>query len=177
MPQTAVEDRMTPGIVGQVATAHGMADASMGTATSEEETAGIPVGRFVVQGAADDGALLPSAQADVLKGVACFSHEFERSTELNDDLDLAPGTTFGVLLTGPVTVAPTTAAAPGDEVHVQMVAEGGHPAGAVRATASVNKTVDISAFARWRTTAASGGDKCILEIDMTNAALAAADGT
>lgn len=176
MPQTSVADRMTVGIVGQIATLSGMADAEVDTAYNEEASAGIVVGRFVKRGTdKDNGALKCSSAADVLKGIACFGHDFARNVELDTNLDFAPKTHFGCLVEGPITVAPTTAAAPGDEVHVQVVAEAGHAVGDVRKTASAGKTLDISALAQWKTTAASAADPCILWIDMANIALATAD--
>lgn len=177
MPQTSVADRMDVGLVGQVATLSGMADAQVDTAFNEEASAGLVVGRFVKRGSTDkdNGALACSSVADILKGIACFTHELARNVELDTDLNIAPGAHFGVLVKGPITVAPTTAAAPGDEVHVQVVAESGHEVGDIRKTASTGKSLDISPFARWRTSAATAGDKCILELDMTNVALATAD--
>jgi len=175
MPQTAVADRMTVGILGQLADLQSMADASVDTATSEEVTASIGFGIFVKHGVGVDSALLPSDPADRLKGISIQTHEYARDIELDEDLKLRPGSTFGVLTHGRVTVAPTTPAAPGDEVHVQFDPEVGHPAGAVRATGSAAKTFDITAFAQWRTVATSAGDLCVLEIDMLNLALAVVD--
>lgn len=183
MPQSAVADKMAVGIVGQVATLQGSLNATIDTGTSEESTTGISPGRFVVQGTADDGCKLPTATSDKLKGVALFSHEYERTVELDADLNFKPGTTMGLLVTGPVYVAPTSDVAPGDEVHVYTENITGtgtteNPqfhAGDVDKAGSAGKSLDISAFAQWKTTAAAAGDVCILFVDLTNVALASAD--
>lgn len=174
MSQTAVADKMTVGLVGQIATAHGMADAEVATAFNEEAAASIHIGRFVKQGTKDDGALLPAAAADVLKGIAVLTQGYEPSVELDANGDLAPGTHFGCLRKGPVTVAPTTAVTPASEVHVQMIAEAGHEVGDIRATASVGKSVDITPLAKFLTSAGAN-QPAVLSIDMDNIALATAD--
>jgi hypothetical protein len=174
MPQTSVANKMTVGIVGQIATLHGMADAQVDTAFNEEAAAALVVGRFCKQGTEDDGALAVAAVADVLKGIVVQNHEFERSVELNDDGDILPDTHFGCLKVGPVTVAPTTAVTPLSTVRVQAVAEAGHEVGDIRATASAGKTINISSLARWLTSA-NANEPAVLYIDMTNIALAVAD--
>ena len=175
MPQTAVANQMTIGLAGQLSTLHSAADAKVGTAFSQEASAGIDVGLFVKHGTVQDGVLLPSAVTDKLRGIVVHSHSFARDIELDASGFLKPGVHFSVVETGAITVVAKQTAVPGDTVRVQVVAEAGFLVGDLRRTASVAKTIDISALARWKTTAAAIGDLAVVEIDMTNIALAVAD--
>lgn len=182
MPQTAVADRMTIGIVGQLADLHSMADARVKTATNQEASAQIPFGIMVIRGSLDDSALLLHTSAaamvtgQLLQGVSTHGHAFAEPQELadTDAGGLQPDATFGVLEIGTIIVAPENAVTPASEVHVRAVAGVGEQAGAFRATADGSDTVDITAFAKWLTSAGAG-QPAVLEIDMTNSALAVAD--
>lgn len=173
IPQTQVDATQPIGIVGQLADFQSNADASVDTATSEEATASIPFGVFVAEGDADDGAVLMSGAGDVIKGIVTHGHGFERLTELASD-GLKPLTTFGVLAKGRIYVIANTDIAKGDEVHVCHTANTGYTIGQAGNAGVTNKTLDISAWARWKTTGVKG-TVLVLEIDLANRALTTAD--
>jgi len=173
IPQTTVDATQPIGMVGQLADFQSNADASVDTATSEESSASIPFGAFVCEGAADDGALLMHSAADVIKGIVTHSHGFERLTELAAD-GLKPLATFGVLAKGRVYVIANTDIVKGSEVHVCYATNSGYTIGQAGAAPVTNKTLDISAWARWKTTGVKG-TVLILEIDLANRALTTAD--
>jgi hypothetical protein len=167
IPQTAVASAMPTGLPGQVL--RGKPD----TAISEEDTNEIPFGLFVVQGDADDGALLPSAYTDRLKGLVVLYHGLERTAELGDT-GIKPGAVFGILSEGRALVqVPHGSVDPTSEVHVQAIAETNYPAGTVRSNKSTNKTIDITGLARFLTSG-DAGDIVELEFDLTNVGLAVA---
>lgn len=143
------------------------------TGTSEEASAEIPFGVMLCQGTEDDGVKLlntsAAAMATALKGVSVFGHGLDIGTD-----GLNPKATFSVLSKGRIYVVPEEAVAPGDAVRVRAVAAGAEVKGAFRTTADASDCVDISKFARWTRSADETGF-AVVEIDMTNAALAVAD--
>ncbi len=142
---------------------------------SEEETAEIPFGVMVGQGADDDGAVLLGAVTDFLRGVSVFGQYYSKPTELGE-VGLMPGTRFDCLLKGRIYVLVEGDVTPTHGVHVRAVADEmmGEVAGAFRGTGDGSDTIDCSTFAKWRTSA-SDGELAVLEIDMTNSSSPDAD--
>lgn len=167
MPQTEVKTVMDAGVEGQLADLWTEENGDVGTATSEEASAEISFGLMVAQGVADDGCKLLVEDAQ-LKGVTVFSHLYAKPTELGDT-GLKPGVTFDVLKRGRIIVLPEEAVTPQSEVHVRHTVQGNTRAGAFRATKSASNTLDITAFARWETSA-DAGEPAVLWIDMLLAA-------
>lgn len=182
--QTAVNNRMPIGVVGQLADLSSMADAVVVTGTSEETSAQILFGKMVIQGTADDGILKPHTSAaamvpavgTLLKGILTFSNELSEPLEVGpgDNDGILPKTTAGVLVEGSVWVLPEEAVTPKSDVRVRVVAAGGEVAGSFRATADTTDCVEITAFARWETSGNST-TPAKLYINMANAAMAVAD--
>lgn len=146
-------------------------------ATSEEASAEIPMGVMVAIGTEDDGALLlhtsAAAMATKLKGVSVFGQGYAKDTELGST-GFKPKCTFDVLNKGRIYVKVEETVAPGDDVRVRVVAAGAEVKGAFRKTADATDCVKINKFAKWIRGASAGG-LAVLEIDMTNSALAEAD--
>lgn len=182
MSQTAVASKMTAGLAGQLFSLGDAADARLGSATSAESSAEIGFGLMVIRGSADGSALLPHTSAaamvaaPLLLGVVVLSHGFAEPQELadTDSGGLKPKTTFTVLEEGEIWVIPEDNVTPASDVRVRVVAAGAEKAGAFRAAADSTDCVEISAFARWRSSA-SGGSPARLWIDMSNVQLAVAD--
>jgi hypothetical protein len=165
------------GVAGDIADLNTAKNGVIDSATSEEASAEIPFGTMVIQGTADNGAKQLHTSAAVseqlLLGIAVRSHDFAVGSELGDT-GLKPGATFGVLKKGRAWVAVEDAVAPGDPVRVRAVVAGNEVKGAFLTAADSTDAIDISAFAKWRTSA-DAGDLAVVEIDMTNSALAVAD--
>jgi len=172
-PQTEVEDTMPIGVAGQLADLWTEENGDVASATSEEASAEIPFGVMVKPGTADDGVLKLTATSNKLAGITVFSHLYAKPDELGDT-GLKPKVTFDVLTRGRIIVFPEDAVTPASEVHVRAVATGSEVAGAFRGTADGTDTIDLTAFARWRSSA-DAADAAVLEIDLNNAALATAD--
>lgn len=179
--QTAVTSAPLIGVPGQLATLQSQLDGEVISGTSEEASTSIPFGRFVVAGTEDEGVKLPAAQEDLLYGVVVFAQAYAKSDADHvaqlDANGLTPGTTFGCLRRGEIIVVATTAVTPADEVHVQMetsATPNTYPLGSVRKTAEVGKTVDITPFAQWRTSAGAG-ELAVLFVDLNNRALVTSD--
>lgn len=171
--QTAVETRYPIGIAGQLADLHTAEFGDVVHAVSEEASAEIPFGVMVKQGTADDGVLLLSANDDNIKGIVVHGHHFSKPVELGDT-GLKPGISFGILRKGRIFVVAKTNVTPASEVHVRAVVAGAEVKGEFRGTSDGTDTIDITGFAKW-VTSASSGEVAILEIDMSQSALATAD--
>lgn len=182
MPQTSVATRMTVGLAGLIGNLEGMAHATVVSATSTEASAEIPFGVMVQRGTPDGSAKLLSSTAaamaanNLLLGVVTHAQGYAEPQELGDTDagGLKPGTTFGVLLKGPIYVVPEENVTPASDVRVRVVVTGNEVKGAFRATADASDCVEISAFARWMETGLAGSPT-LLYIDMTNVALTTAD--
>lgn len=174
IPQIAVANNQSLGIPGQLSDFHSASNGGVDTAINTD-VVDFAFGIFVVRDTANEprGAKLPTAAANTLKGIVTHGHSYERKTELFSD-GLTPGTVFGVLVKGRCFITTTEAVVPTDHVRVQMVAEGGHPVGTVRKTASAGKTIDITPLARW-IKGAGAAATAEIEVDLTNIALATAD--
>lgn len=193
--QTSVStdfDRAVAGLLADLGTAE---SGDILSYTSEEATAGIPFGICVAQGTADDGAKLVATTADVLIGIAVYGNHFATTVDGSPELipadgityadpAIMPEVTFGVMRRGRIWVRTEEAVAPGDPVRVRGVvtsndtgylAANAEQKGAFRKTADdTTDTTDISAFARWCSTAGAG-ELALLEADFTNAALSNPD--
>lgn len=172
MAQTTVTTRMPVGFPGIIANLHSMADGDVHSKVSQEASASIPFGVMVQAGSNDDGVLLLTATSNRLVGVA--THHNAYSDREADDNGVKPKMTLGVLNVGQVYVTVENAVTPASEVHVRAVVAGAEVKGAFRAGADGTDTIDISAFARFLTSAGAG-EVALLDIDMRNAPLAAAD--
>jgi hypothetical protein len=176
MPQSTVANNMTVAIVGQIADAN---DVSIASRVSEESAAEIPFGVMVIRGTDKERQALllhtsSAAMEQLLAGVSTHHASYDKPAELGE-VGLKPKVTFGVLRKGRVYVLPEETVAPGDAVRVRAVAGAGEQAGAFRKTADdTSDCIDISLFAQW-ISAGSTTVPAILEIDMTNSALADAD--
>lgn len=170
--QTAVAATMTRAFAGMLSDSSRIKDVR--SYVNAEASANMIPGRMVKQGATDDACLLPTA-ATVLLGVVVHSHAYARDIE-TDDLTggIKPKMTVGVLNKGRIWVEVDEAVAPGNAVRVRITSAGGGQ-GTFRKTAGAGLTVNLSAFATWRTST-TGAGIAELEIDMTSAAaLATAD--
>jgi len=175
--QDAVATSPAVGVAGDIADLSTVKSGLIDAATSEEASAEIPFGTMVIQGTGDHGCLKlhtsAAAMEQLLLGIAVRSHDFARGSELGDT-GLKPGATFGVGRRGRFWVVPEDAVAPGDPVRVRAVVAGNEVKGAFLTAADSTDAIDISAFAQWKTSA-DAGELAVVEIDMTNSALAVAD--
>jgi hypothetical protein len=175
--QTEVLDNPPLGVAGQIADHHTAASGDVASAINEEASAEMLFGTMVAQGDSAKGAKLiagTAAQAaPTLLGLVVHGHHYAQPLELGES-GLKPGVTFGLGLRGRFFVRVEQDVAPGDDVRVRVVAAGAEVKGVFRATADSTDCVDLSALARWRSEGEAGGI-AVLEIDMTNAALAVAD--
>lgn len=172
MPQTEVKATMDLGVEGMLADLWTEENGDVGTVNNEEASAEILFGHMVAQGAADDGCLLLSEDTQ-LKGVVVFSHLYSKPTELGDD-GLKPGVTADVLKRGRMVVIPEDAVTPASEVHVRHTVNGATAKGAFRGTKVSSETLDITALARWETSA-DAGEPAVLWIDLLAAGLTSED--
>lgn len=171
--QTTVNSAMDIGVAGQLADLYTEENGDVLSATSQEASAEIPFGVMVQKGTSDDGVKLLSAANNKLAGVVVYASLYNKPTQLGDT-GLKPGVTFDRLMGGRILVLVEEAVAVGDEVHVRHTTSTTEQVGGFRKSAVSNKTLDISAFAQWRT-AAGAGELAVLDIDMNDAANAVAD--
>lgn len=173
MTISTIGTELPVGIAGMLADSSLSKDVVSGT--SEETVNGILPGSFVVQGTADLGVKQPSAQNQLLKGVAVFGHSYSPSVQVDATTGAyLPGITFDVLRHGRIFALAKATIHPTDHVHVQMIANTGAPVGQIRPDADTGKTVDASDFVK----VIESGDNVtspIVEVDMTNASLATSD--
>lgn len=177
--QTAVRDTLVPYLAGQPADQHTARNAHVVTANSEETVDAILPGLMLIEGVANDGALLPNALADIAKflGVSVRSDYFDYPTQVNASGGVLPGGSLGAARTGRWVVRIEASVTRAAEVHVRMVAAGPELAGAFRPTADGADTIDITPFANWVYDAdlEDDGGLAVLEINLPNQALATAD--
>lgn len=167
--QTSIADR-APGFPGLLVDTR---DHNIETGVSTEASAEIPFGVMVKRGAADGDVQLLTATNNVLAGIVVHQDGLQRDVQIGST-GIKPGVSLGVLQQGCIWVYSETAVNPTTAVRVRAVAAGAEVPGQFRATADTTDTVDISAFARWRSTTAGAGI-AQLEIDMNGAAGAVAD--
>lgn len=112
-------------------------------------------------------ATLVNAAADKIAGVVLHHHAYDSRTELGTT-GLKPKTLLSVLRKGRVWVKTETAVVDGDRAHIRYAAgAGGTQLGAFRNATVVSETIDATAQAVFRSTAAAG-ELAILEVDFTN---------
>lgn len=138
------------------------------TGISEEATASIPWGVMVKKGTANDGIKLLTAQVNVLRGVVHYDGALTKPSEL-DDAGVRPFVAMPVLQKGRVYVYSEEAINPSLPVRVRAVATGIQIPGSFRTTADGVTCVNISSYAKWKSTT-TGAGPAILEIDMSNSA-------
>lgn len=173
---------MTVGLAGTSVDMETVKNGRFGSATSSEASAEIPFGTMVIRGASDGLALKPHTSAaamvasPLMMGIAMLSQGFAEPQEVadTDAGGIKPKATFTVGEKGTFWVIPEDGVNPGSDVRVRVVTAGNEVAGAFRAAQDLTDCVDISAIARWKSTA-TAGNPAKLEIDMTNVALAVAD--
>lgn len=181
-PQTSVSLDFPVGIAGQDATLESARNARKNFALQAESSANIPIGRFVQRGSTDKTAKLLTGATNVLAGMVCFSQNYGRGTDLTESPaagssagELTPGASLAVAESGEFYVELASDVTPADDVHLfHTVGTGEQLVGRCGSAASAAKTLDISAFARWKRTGVSGGIG-VLEFDLKMAALATAD--
>lgn len=172
--QTSVDSPALLGEPGQLADLHTSEFGDVGSVTSSETAAAIPFGVVVKAGTTDDSAKLVAANTDALIGITVFSHLFDDPTQITS-AGLLPTVTFGILRRGRIIVVSEDAITPASEVHVRATANGGNTQpGKLRGTADGAHTIDITPFAKWRSSCGAGG-LAVLEVDFTGSSLAAAD--
>lgn len=179
-PQTTVAAHPDYGMPGQLATLRSAADAKVDTYLNEEASAAIPFGSVVKAGTLENRAKIPSAQADLLVGIACFGHSFARSFQAGQgeisSLGILPGTHFGVVREGVVWVMPEDDVTPGLEVHVRVTANGPKVPGNIGTGEDTTKTVDITAFAQWETAGGpTSGQPAKVWVNFLNASMTLLD--
>ena len=179
--QTEILSRMPIGIPGQLADLHTAEFGDVVSETNEEASAELPFGVMVKAGTGDDLVKNITTTADKLVGVIVHAQNFAIPVQLGET-GLKPGVTFGVLRRGRIYVRVEDAVTPDDEVHVRAVIGGANgygeagaeSHGAFRGSDDGTDTIDITAFARW-ITSAEAGEVAVVEIDMNQASLAVAD--
>lgn len=165
MPQTTVSPQPA-GFPGM------LADASIvkhcDTGVSEEASASIPFGVMVKKGTGNEQVKLLTAQANVLRGIAVYDGALAKDHEV-DDAGIRPFASVNVLQRGRVWVYSEEAVNPSLGVKVRCVAISAEIPGSFRVTSDSTDCVDISKYAKWKSTT-TGAGPAILEIDMNNSA-------
>ena len=178
MPQTAVTTAPLAGVPGQIADLYTALNGGIDSHTSGEASAEIPFGVMVIRGATDNACLnlhtSAAAMEQLLLGITVRSNEFSVGLEIGPLGGLLPGCTFGVGKVGRFWVRVEDAVDPGDPVRVRAVVAGAEVKGAFRTAADSTDCIDISAFAKWLTSAGAG-EMAEVWINMVNGALANAD--
>lgn len=172
-PQTTVTAAPEIGMPGQIACNPG--DAVVRSKFSEEASASLPFGVMLMAGTNDNGAKNFTANTGRCVGVTVFNQGFERTRQL-DDNGIRPGVSVGLLEIGSIFVRVQDAVTPASQVHVRAVigAGPGDVLGQFRGAKDGAETIDITAFARYKTSAGAG-EIAEVEIDLTNQALQVAD--
>lgn len=173
--QTSVDSPALLGEPGQPADLHTAEFGDVVPSTNAEASAGMPFGIMVKAGTTDDSSKLIAANTDVPDGIVVFSHLFDNPTQVDANGNILPLTAFGKARSGRYIVISEDAITPASEVHVRATANSGNTQpGAFRGTADGAHTIDITPFAKWRSSCGAGG-RAVLEITMTGSSLAAAD--
>lgn len=170
VPFTSVKQAIGAAIAGMLADTKLV---EIDSFVSEEASAEIPFGVMVKQGTADNGALKLTATSNKLVGLVVHDHSYAKDTELGST-GLKPKTTLRVMTKGRAWVTVEEAVTPASAVKVRAVAGGSEVAGAFRDTADSTDCIDISAFARYLTTAGAG-ELALLDLDMSGRNDAVAD--
>lgn len=167
IPQTTVEDLQTQAFEGLLDKENPNNDVR--TKVSGEVSAEIAFGKMVVADASNpEECNLPAAQADVPLGISVHSHAYAKPDELGDT-GLKPNVNVGVLNKGRIWVNTEDAAGEDLPVRYRATATGDGAGSFLSADPGGTDTIDISSFARWRSTRATAG-LALLEVDMNLAA-------
>lgn len=167
MPQTSVLAALPVAFEGDLADDWTVENGAIDSVTSEEASAEIAFGLALKKGTASDSALLLTAITEAVTGIAVREDDFSKPDQLGDT-GIKPKVTFRVLRFGRIRVLPEAAVTEASGVFVRAVATGGERAGAFRGTADGTDTIDISAFASWRSSGSSTVP-AILEINLIGA--------
>lgn len=162
IPQTSVSEAPTAAFQGMLADTGPNNDVA---SFVNESTSEIPFGVMVMQGTADDQCKPLAATTDKLIGIVVHSHAYDKDNELGST-GLKQYVSVGVLRKGRIWVPVEEAVTPASSVLVRAVAGGSEVAGAFRDTADSTDCIDISQFARYRSTT-TGAGLALVEIDMT----------
>lgn len=134
-----------------------------------ESSAEIPFGVLLMEGAADNDAVLPSTGAistDIFAGVVL--HEHKDVTDYTSPGAYAPKEMMALMRAGVINVYVEDAVAKDDEVHVRLATSGGNTIiGAFRATQdplTASKTALVATGMRWVGSASAGG---VAELEIT----------
>jgi hypothetical protein len=166
--QTTYGDTMTAAIAGQLAD-NGEHDVM--PMYNEEASAEIAFGRAVKFGTNANGALLPTAETDVIAGIVMHTHAYTRGWDDADlgDTGVKPDAALSVLRKGRIWVTvEDDVVANVSRLWVRAVA-GGDPEflGGLLDADDGTDTVDCTNQGVFRTTASAGG-LAILEVDFVN---------
>lgn len=136
------------------------------SSVNEEASASMPFGTVVKWGTLERTSKILSASTDMLQGIVIRRHWYERTLELDADVDgVKAGVRIDILRKGRIWVPTATAAALTDDIFVRYAGTG--TKGAVRNAAVTDETIDISAIAKV-VLAASGSGVVQLDVDFTN---------
>lgn len=184
MPQTSVLSPLAVGSAGQVADEFTATNGDAFAGTNEESSLSLGFGLLVTR-SSNEGVKAPTTLAAVkaASGVLIREDLFDITTQLSDitvntvvQSGIKPGVTGSCLRRGRIWVIPEATGTEASAVKVRIVAGASTNVtlGAFTVTADAGKTVDISSLAKWIGTP-TAATPSILEIDLTNLALATAD--
>lgn len=168
--QTSVSSAPAVGIPGEPADERTACDGVRVTGINLEASASIVPGYMIAYNSGDDrGVKNVAAVTDKLYGISLRAHDASDSEV--GTTGWLPGAHLPVGRAGRYFVAIEENVDPTKSVRVRVLGTG--TPGKFRATADASNTLDCSAFARWTRTALAADGVGEVEIDMTNAALAA----
>lgn len=151
------------------------------SAVSEEASAEIAFGRMVKKGTADSGALIPTANTNLMLGIVVHSHAYEKDQELGDT-GLKPKITLGLMRHGRIFVEVSEDVTPTDAVRLSCDTHSSAVPGVFCKTADAGHTLNLTPLARWVSSSFAytppGGSAtkvAELEVDLTNISSATAD--
>lgn len=134
---------------------------------SQEASASIPFGIVIVRGTIDDGVKLPTAEADIPRGVTVHSLAYEMDVTI-DENGVRPKAMINVLRRGRIWVPVETDVVPGDKPHVRYAGTG--QAGALRNSAVSGETMDITSQGEFVSTSVTVGSikLAVLDVNFVN---------
>jgi hypothetical protein len=163
--QTTYPTNMVAGFAGQL----GAGQHDIVPAFNKESSAELAFGQAVCfQGGSTDvgfSVLSPDALTDVIKGVVVHSHAYAVGSTLGTT-GVKSGDVVSVLRKGRILVTCENGCAPGDRLHVRVLAG---TEGALRSAADGINTIDSTTQGVWMTRASAGG-LAELDVDFTNEA-------
>lgn len=168
MPQLSYPRTQPIGFAGQISSE---VPRTVQTGVSEESSAEIPYGVVVALGTNQDGVKLPTANTDILQGIAVHSHaDFTSFAEFGGAGGLLPKSPINVLRKGRCYVVVEDAVTPASKVYVRFGTDGGlSQKGAFRGTTATHA---VELFGAQYTTSAGASGIAEVEVDfLTNRAL------